>query len=294
MAVGRYWKEFADRNIAERIVPAPENLIDYTTELNKHFGLTEAPTPVEPNEALKEDILNAIMEMPNVVRAHFDKYVIGIFLVKGLSTTAAVKVYSNYHNVNKGFVILNVDAIDKLANDWVSWKANNPFPKVDGHHIKIIIEKSSENTRKNTIQYVLIHEIGHLVFAAQSRKNAFISLSWTMKKRSILGKFDDVFNLRKNVKYYRLMNTVLNTSRISETYSQWEQTNYVSLYGSTNFHEDFAEAYATYVHVILQRKPWLIQIYDHSKLIKEFNTPIKADRCREKKEYFDSFFAPTA
>jgi hypothetical protein len=55
-------------------------------------------------------------------------------------------------------------------------------------------------------------------------------------------------------------------------------------------YDDFAETYAMYVHVVLQKRPWKITIKKGDEPIREITNPILNKRCKKKKRYFDEMF----
>jgi len=67
------------------------------------------------------------------------------------------------------------------------------------------------------------------------------------------------------------------------TYDNLEKTNFPSLYAATQPGDDFAEAFASYVHVVLQRRPWQILIYQDGALRKEFGACWDEPRCAAKR-----------
>jgi hypothetical protein len=55
-------------------------------------------------------------------------------------------------------------------------------------------------------------------------------------------------------------------------------------------YDDFAETYAMYVHVVLQKRPWKVTIKKGDEPIREITNPILNKRCKKKKRYFDEMF----
>ncbi len=67
------------------------------------------------------------------------------------------------------------------------------------------------------------------------------------------------------------------------TYANLERTSFPSLYAATQPGDDFAEAFDSYVHVVLQRRPWQILIYKNAALQKEFGACWNESRCAGKR-----------
>ncbi len=70
-------------------------------------------------------------------------------------------------------------------------------------------------------------------------------------------------------------------------------TNFCSVYGSSSYFEDFAEAYTIYVHTILMKKPYSLKLYQNNKLIQIFENPFKMKNFQKKKEYIEKLIKVT-
>ncbi|MBW1804202.1 MAG: hypothetical protein JRJ85_26150, partial [Deltaproteobacteria bacterium] len=193
---------------------------------------------------------------------------------------------------------IDVDYLERSANDWATWKENSPFRNHGAHRIKATIEPKESDNRKQAIQFILTHEIGHLVGAvSQVHPNwitggdpeafPFSKISWLKKGDKVISKFDSQFPLRKDIGYYRFDRSPLSSDRIPDCYRQWEMTDFSSLYAATNMWDDFAEAFVIFVHHVLQKKPWKIGILKHDSPVKTYNTSLMTDKGRVKKEFME-------
>jgi len=61
------------------------------------------------------------------------------------------------------------------------------------------------------------------------------------------------------------------------------------LYSATRPGDDFAEAFASYVHTVLMRKPWEIRIYANGKQAKVYGPCWSEARCAGKKKILERF-----
>ncbi|MBC7469468.1 MAG: hypothetical protein H7322_09100 [Ramlibacter sp.] len=67
------------------------------------------------------------------------------------------------------------------------------------------------------------------------------------------------------------------------TYASLEETNFPSLYAATAPGDDFAEAFASYVHVVLLRRPWEIALSQGGKVVKVVRSCWDQPRCAAKR-----------
>ncbi len=89
----------------------------------------------------------------------------------------------------------------------------------------------------------------------------FTLLSWSVDPQS----HDYIFCESRNgfgcypLRYYTA-NPGPSGAKAESCYRAIEQTNFVSLYAGTNPFDDFAESFVTYVHIVLFKKPWQVEI----------------------------------
>ena len=297
------WSEFIGKGFKDRILPAPDIIIDYLRKDNRFQGYKERPKKPEIYHEFLLDIVNAFAELPEVVRDHIHEHVVAVFLVEELGGTAYGELLRDFDNNKLGFIVLDVSSLNRKANEWISWRANSPFAMKGRYIIESEIEKKSSDDRKAAIQYILLHEVGHLIGVAKGahpnwftgghpQKWPFTKLSWITMVRGLIGKskYDEIFTNRNKLKFYSFQKAFLTSEDIGETYDQLLKTDFVSLYASTNMYDDFAETYAMYVHVVLQNRPFKIKIINEGITVKVITNPILEKRCDGKKGYLDIFF----
>lgn len=297
------WSSLIGKDIKDRILYAPDIIIDYLRKDNQIQGYKEKPEKPAIDSEFYSDTINAVLELPQPVRNHIHNHLVAVFLVEKLGGTAYGELLNNFDNNQLGFIVLDVVSLNKNANEWATWRENSPFAINGAYVIEAEIEPKDNDNRKAAIQYILLHEIGHLVGVATGahphwfagghpQKWAFTKLSWLTLEHGFEGKskFDETFTNRNKVKFYSFRNAPLSSEDIAETYRQLLKTDFVSLYAATNMYDDFAETYAMYVHVALQKKPWEIRIKKGAEPISKITNPILDNRCKNKKRYFDEMF----
>lgn len=297
------WSEFTGKRIKERILPAPDIIVDYLRKDNELNDYKERPYKAKVDSSFLEDIYVAIGDLPEIVKKQIENHVVAVFLVQELGTTGYGELLRDFDENRLGFIVLDVDFLNKRANDWISWRENSPFRDTDGYMIRAEIEQKNNDCRMAAIQYILLHEVGHIVGVAKGshpnwltggnpQKWPFAKLSWLKQELgfAVNSKYDQTFTNRNKLKFYAFQNASLTSEDIDETYDQLLKTDFVSLYAATNIYDDFAEAYAMYVHVVLQNRPWKIRIIQEGKIVREITNPILDKRCETKKKYLDKFF----
>jgi hypothetical protein len=301
-----YWKAALEKPLEQRIGPAPDELVAYVVLDNITQGIENTPQSMAVSEDLLGDVRAALAELPFPVRQLLSENLVGIYFVRDLGGTA----YTDYvagDSIRRaaGFVMLDMDVLgQRIANDWATWKESSPFKADPMYRLEAEIERDGGNTRKNAIQYILLHELGHVLAIGNMLhppwelpvsperspdKYIFSRLSWKVgeagAKYSSL--FDDEFSNRKDVAYY--FGADLPAGQMVRTYEQLEQTNFPTLYAATKPEEDFAESFVTYVHSVLMARPFEIRIFRDGTLVKTYRSCWNEMRCAEKRKTIEQF-----
>lgn len=299
-----YWQKLPrSPELAERIGPAPQELVEYLNLDNIKSGYSDRPRRAQLDEAFLHDVRDAIRELPQQVKAQFGERLLGIYFVEDLGSIGYTDmVFDQDGKPVAGVIVLDSKLLQKhSANTLATWKENKPFRWHSDFQLKAQLEAPEGDNRKNAIQYILLHELGHVLsiggsvhppwttLAPPADANAntnfnypFFNLSWLPSGTSFSGvsRFDSNFSLRKRVVYYS--GALLNADQMLDTYTQLEGTNFPSLYAATRPADDFAEAFANYVHVVLQKRPWQITMFRGGSVVKQFNACWGTPRCAGK------------
>lgn len=295
------WADWQKKDIREKIRPAPDFLVDYLRIDNSLNGYTQVPRPAEHWQLFAEEVFQAIDEFPPEVKSHLNEHVIGIFLVVNLGTSAYTEVLKDFAHHSQGFIVIDSQALDRKANEWASWRENTPFKPRSGFEARVLIEPESQDLRKNALSYIILHELGHLVGVAKGSHSdwwaeskpddyAFSSMSWVTRDGSVSSKWDGMFHDRSKVRFYAGEKSQITGEKLTGIYADLAKTDFVSLYAATGIYDDFAETYAMYVHVVLQKRPWQLTLLSDGKPVFTMTEPIQQDRCGNKRKFCAALF----
>jgi len=294
-----FWAPYMSGGVYDRIHRAPAELIEYLTLDNRLNGYPESPEPVDLSPGFAADLKAALEAMPTAVRILMEPKLAGIFIVRNLGGTGYMEAVLDDRGVpTAGFIVLDEAVLKRTANAWFTWRENTPFRPDPPFRIDGVIEAPAGDNRKNAIQFILLHEIGHLLsvgerfhpswFAGPSavRKAGdypFLDLSWTVAPggKAFVSRFEESFPQRKQVVFYGTPR--LGGAEIGEVYRRLGKTNFVTLYGATNPYDDFAESFATFVHGVLMKKPYEIRILKGNAVQSVFRLCWGQERCEAKR-----------
>lgn len=298
------WKEDLARPLNTRVGVAPPTLIEFLTLDNIAQGFAQRPRPALLEPTFLQDVRAAIAELPPPVWRLFQDRLVGVYFVENMGGTGYTDlVKDSGGNRVAGYIVLDAAVLRPLtANTWATWKEGTPFKPQPGWALEARIETAAGDNRKNAIQYILLHELGHVLSAGNafhppwdmepkdvptSAPYPFFDLSWTIDRRAnrYTALAEKKFPQRRSVAYY--FGAKLDASDMGVTYANLEQTNFPSLYAATQPGDDFAEAFASYVHVVLQRRPWQITISKDGRGVKVFDACWDEARCAGKRRLLE-------
>lgn len=144
-----------------------------------------------------------------------------------------------------------------------------------------------------------MHELGHVLSVGANihppwniepkdvengAEYPFFNLSWRINREAnkYQSIFDAAFPQRLNTVYY--FGAKLSATDMVSTYVNLEKTNFASLYSATHPGDDFAESFATYVHAVLMKRPWQIEITRNGEVVRTLKPCWSELRCAKKKE----------
>ncbi len=299
------WRAELEKPISQRVDVASESLIEFITLDNRINGYAERPGVPKLDAGFLADFMAAFNELPPVVLNVVGNRLVGIRFVANLGSSGfADYVYDTAGEVAGAFVVFDSSVLQSMtANRWATWKERTPFKPEPGYSLEAQIETVGLDSRKNAIQYILLHELGHVVSAGRNihpnwntpvRQQAasmdrfpFFETTWKfdVAEGTYKSKFDRDFLRRKDVVYYGVAR--IPGSEMGSTYASLEQTSFPTLYSATRPGDDFAEAFANYVHVVMLQRPWQITLTNDGKVIRTVKSCWEEIRCAEKRRLLE-------
>lgn len=299
------WVPAREKPLARRLAPASDDAIDYVAQINAALDLPHRPQAAEVSRDLLADVGAALAELPASVTDRLENSLLGVHFARGLGSSGITDVVATAGGEILGAVILlNVDTLEhRTANQWATWKENTPFDPTGPLAVEARIESTADDNRKNAIQYILLHEFGHVLgidsaflpnwwlLPRQWRADGdydFLSLCWQLAPdQRIVPRPGNDFPLRSRLAFYG--GNRLGADAPLETYRALGTTGFPTLYAATNAYDDFAESFASYVHCVLMNKPLEIRVLGAAEVLLETDDFWRSGRCPQKGELLAAF-----
>ena len=297
------WDQQYDLPLLERLGPAQDEIIAHVAQVNASIGVAAKPASTEVHADFHADVRAAMAGMPACVLALLDGVLLGVRFARQLGSSAISDIVASAEGVILGVVVaLDVDAFEaRTANAWASWKENTPFTPVHGYRLEAQIAAPQDDHRQGALQYLLLHEFGHVLAAgrgllpewwndAQAMRETddylYLPLAWRITPgKEVIPLPENDFPLRGDIAYYQAPR--LAASQMQDAYAQLRSANFATLYAATSMHEDFAESFASYVHAIMLGKPQCIRIHRDGKLLLQFDNYWEAGRSAAKRRLLE-------
>lgn len=208
------WGEQLRRPLVDKIAVPSDAVLAYIAAENASIGFPNHPRAAAVDDRWRADCVAALAGLPERLQALVNAHLLGIYPVVDLGGSAYTEALSDAQDhVVGGFVAIDVAVLDRTANDWVTWKERSPF-REPNTYIEGMIEDAEGDTRANALQYILLHELGHIVSFASGAlpkwntapaeriaEFPYASLSWRAAGGKLVAK-DTEFTARGRVHYY--------------------------------------------------------------------------------------------
>ena len=156
-----YWRSRLALPVAERIGAAPPEVLDLLVLDVIANGYPNKPHAARLDPAFMADVRRAFDGIPAVVKKLLEPKLAGIFFIDDIGGTGFTESTTDE---KVGFIVLDPSVLAKqTANAWATWKDGTPFKPDPKWRIETRIEDASRDDRVHAIQYILLHEIGHVL-----------------------------------------------------------------------------------------------------------------------------------
>jgi hypothetical protein len=273
-------------------------------EDNRWSGYPDYPLAEHVDARMQQQLASAFAALPQRVRTWVNKHLLEVCPISHLGTSGYMKVLRDGHGEPVGaFIAVDVGRLDTDANEWMTEKERSPFRDAPEVSLDAVIENPPWNVRANALQYLLLHELGHLLAVSngilpeantmapeKETDFPFASIGWEAGRGPLSARDGEYFPNGRAPSYYALPARQQPAAGAEMYYDALSRTGFPTLYAATNVDEDFAESFANYVHVVVMKRPWRITLRHAGSPDRVIEACWNERRCSSRRRFFDGLW----
>jgi hypothetical protein len=251
-----------------------------TERIGLPAGLYQEPElrPTRPD--FIDDLRDVIDDLPRPFARLFDQHVCAVVPMFGAPMSGTLATLEN--RPGRSLIYLNVEALSLPPNRWLEFKEGSAFDLSPDYSLVGKLAEPDENIRRVLLEYVLVHELGHVVDQALRGDPTiaeFKRLSWPLP---------EAMASKPLIHYPERMGAPRLPGALSPgIYAFIASSAFVSPAALDNENEDFAESIATYMHRVLRRRPWQLELMRGDQVVVALRSCWDEPRCAEKRRLIE-------
>ncbi|MDX1961390.1 MAG: hypothetical protein SFU98_22665 [Leptospiraceae bacterium] len=290
-------ENYPKQKLEERIFNLPKLQNEFIHELNIIDGIENIPAPSTDFLLMKEKMDLIFKNSNPKILKILDKYVLGIYFSENLGTTGLTSfVYDKNLKPVGGIIFIDSNLVKLSGNEWISYKENTVF--IQGKY-KLKIEIDNGNSKFSALEYILLHELGHIVsvvdgivpdFTLEKRNfKSFPFFHGVWSEEKVMTELSTKYPELKKIKFYSKPELKLDVDAL-EIYSILEVSPFPTVYSTINADDHFAESFVSYLHTLVGKKPWRLTIINERGEANSFENGISKERCKLEREFMEKWF----
>ncbi len=296
------WTEALARPLEGRVGPAPAPVLDYLARDNALEGYAARPAAWTPSAEERGAVERALRSLPPRVVELVEPRLVGVFFVEGLGTSGYTETVNEHPDGEEAaFIVFDRLVLSRTANAWATWKEASPF-RPGPHRVALTIAPAGADDLESAFRFILLHELGHVVGATGRHHPSwrdvpragpfpFQDVSWAAQGTGFAPKVPLCAGAPR-LRYYAQGDAVAPNDLLPREWSEISTSSFPTLYASINPFDDFADSFASYVHVVLLGQPWRAEVFTGGERVASYGNGITEERCRTKRELLRALLGP--
>lgn len=228
-----------------------------------------------------DDLREVIEDLPRPFARVFERHVCAVVPMYGAPMTGTLAMLAEQQG--RALIYLNVEALSLLPDRWLEFKESSPFELGPEYRLAGTLAERDENVPRVLIELVLVHELGHVVDMAHKGDPTIAEikrLSWPLPL---------AMAERPVVHYPERKGLPRLPGALSPSIYEFVASGaFPSPSALDNAEEDFAESIATYMHSVMRRRPWRLELARGELPIVTLRSCWDEPRCATKRKLIEA------
>lgn len=297
------YEDLLDKPLAQRVLPADDDVLDRAQITNRSYGKDVRPTAVADDDPLLPLVRRVLAGLPPKVAQLARAHLVAVYVVANDEGTATTEgVWSEDDGWGHAYIVLNATALTRTANEWATWKERSAFRPQAAYDLRVTLEPKATDDREGAVRFILLHEMGHVLglglgvhgywdapdegAAGAGAPSPFANLSWAPEDAdhpgTLRSRHAGFFPGPYFVDFYQFDKARSDLSAAPAIYAALSRTDFPSLYGTVGVYDDFAESFAIYVHTRLLGKPYRVDVFKDGQVVERYHSCIATGDCPRK------------
>ncbi|HKO92925.1 MAG TPA: hypothetical protein VJU61_17340 [Polyangiaceae bacterium] len=251
--------------------PVMERAISWMDEARK-----PRPVPAE----LVQDMVSVIRHLPEPFAKLFRRHVCAVVWMHAAPMTGTLSLLEG--DAQHGIILLNVDNLQRSADDWLSFKEDSIFEPNPERELRGTMTAPGGEQRTVLLEFLLVHELAHVldqVFDDDPLIDQFESVSWP--------RTDLLAGVRAKHYARDRGGEPLRDDQLEPYFDVSSTEAFSDPSAMDNSSEDFAQSVSSYFHGVLRGRPWKLEAWRRGQLVRTLSLCWGEERCREKQRILE-------
>lgn len=249
----------------------------------------------------KSFVEQAVKELPKAVSDKMNKQLIGIYFVQGLPEMGLTEYVLGPDLQPLGaLVVLDKSLLGLSASKYATKRARSAFENDGDFGIQVAAGFKGQDGAKEGLQLALLEQFGKVLSVSTQAHPPwdrpaekpfhpldypFSKISWTLDAEGdyMLRKGPRI-DYRNAIRFFKHSKRV-SQSKIVNTYKVLAKHGFSNIAAIQSPSEDFAQSFATFVHMRLLARPYLVKVSDQSREVLRFTPCWTKPVCAKREKY---------
>lgn len=240
--------------LVDRVGNLQGAVLDYLVADGARNGIAARPRPHTLTTTERNVVAATLAGLPPEVRVLAERFVAAIYFAQDLGTSGWAEFFDP--PARQSFLVFDQVVLHETANAWATRRERSGF--TTGADIRVELAEPATDAPGGAFRFIFLHELGHAVAHGLRLLPTWVDSSGPGFPYVGVVAGEEPFT--PAVPFYAAGGKLLPASEARNVYARWSVSPHATLYATLDLQEDFAETFASYIHVSLLQQPYRISV----------------------------------